>query len=671
MQGGGEGRVVRIAYCVSSFLRNTQYALPFVALLAFLLIHPTRAFAQDGYPGGYTLMPLDPGPVQLLSLMVDAGIRDDGAQAVADVQAVYRLHNTDKNQPRVVRVAFPGYAVEGAPPESFSLQAGGRDIGLSRGQQQWWVAEVPLGADERTNLVLSYSAPLGEGPFVRFRYPLDLTARLWPGRLESVRFTLDFAEPPNAQSWLHLTPESYKQTAESLTWSYDTVDPEAPIDYWLIRPAVWQQLRAARQLAVTTTTAAAQVDLGAIYARLATGGDEAVFDRYFPLAVAAYHQAQKLAPTEPAAYLALADLYRRRAARSDTPDPVFSALATEQQAAALENGVQDPALAQQVAAQYAELIAAARQNGDFAAAGAYLERLEALASRSQMPLETEAISRQRRQLGVDWAAATLRQQGPGAARAILAQAVGSESTAALALPFARIQSLQAEVSTQPGLRRIELAISPRTDGEPLVQRLYESLAATSAATVTLTGTQPPALQIEIPFEDGAELRRRQQTLAESIDPVDAEWAGLRALLQPHALDWTHSDDGWRTRDIYAETVSLANAQERYEAEALALEEAAASVDASHPLAAVLPDLLRAEAGIWRQLGRSQHARYFLTLYPYPGAALERTWVIAPGATAPMAGQAVQYRLERFAWAAAGVWLAALALAAVAWWGFRR
>lgn len=673
---GNQDFVVRIAFCVTRIVRTRQYATVFVLLMVSLLMRATIAQSQDGYPGGYTLMPLEPGPVRLLSLMVDASIRNDGAQALADVQAVYRLHNSDKNQSRVLRVAFPGFAVEGPPPDTFSLQAGGREIALSQGQQQWWVAEVPLGADERVNLLLTYSAPLGEGPFVRFRYPLDLTAQLWPGRLESARFTLDFAEPPNSQAWLSLTPETFKQTAEALTWSYDTVDPEAPIDYWLIHPALWGQLRAARQAAVAGgdqgASAAAQVDLGNIYARLAAGAaDPAIFDRYFPLAVAAYHQAQKLAPGEATAYLALADLYRQRAARSDPPDPAFSSLATEQLATAMENGVQDPALPQQVAAQYADLIAAARRNGDFAAAGAYLQRLETLASRSRLPLETEAVSAERRQLGIDWAAAVLQQQGPAAAREVLAQAVGVESTTALALPFARVQSLQAAIATQPGLRRIDLAISPRADGQALVQQLYTGLVAANAATVTLTSTLPPTIQIEIPFEDGADLGDRQQRLAEAIDPADTEWAGLLALLQPHALDWTRSDDGWRTGDGYDETVSLANAKEQFDAQALTLEEAAASVDPAHPLAAVLPDLLRAEAGIWRRLGDNQNARYTLTLHPRPGAALERTWAVAPGATVSMSGQASHYRLERFAWAAAAVWLAALALVAVAWWGFRR
>ncbi|MBX7234595.1 MAG: hypothetical protein K1X65_09445 [Caldilineales bacterium] len=643
-----------------------------VCLAALWFFLAPVAQAQEGYPGGYTLMPLEPGPVQLLSLMVDASIRDDGAQAVVDVQVVYRLHNTDKNQPRPLRVAFPGYAVEGPPPESFSLQAAGRDIALRQGQQQWWVAEVTLAADERLNLNLTYSTPLGAGPFVRFRYPLDLTARLWPGRLESARFTLGFTQPPNPQSWLQLTPETYKQTAESITWSYDTVDPDAPIDYWLMRPAIWEQLRAARQAAVASASAAAQFDLGAVYTQLATGaGEVAVFDRYFPLAVAAYHRAQELAPAEPAAYLALAELYRLRAARSDPPDPTFGALATAQLAAALENGVQDPSLAGQVAAEYADLIASARQRGDFAAAGAYLSRLEALASRSQAPLETEAIAAERRRLGIEWAATTLRQQGPAAARAALAQALGADAATALALPFARLQSLQAAVSTQPGRRQIELTLSPRgAEGEALVQRLYEGLARSKAATVALIGAQPPVIQIDIPFVDGADLRQRQQTLAASIDPADVEWSGLLALLQPHALDWTHRDERWRTRDIYAETISLANAGEQIEAQAINLEQAAASVDPSHPLAPVLPDLLAAEAAIWRQLAHNQHARFTLTLFPRPGAALERTWAVSSAAAVTMAGQAAQYRPERFVWAAAAVWAAALALTAAAWWGMR-
>ncbi len=632
------------------------------------------ASAQTDYPGGYTLMPLNPGPVRLLSIAVDASVRDDGQQTWVDAQAGYRVHNTDKNQPQKLRVAFPGYPVSDEPPQQFSLTASGREITLSRGNQQWWVAEVSLQPDERLTLLLNYTAGLGSAPFVSFRYPLDLTARLWPGRLESARFTLAFAEPPNPQSWLHLTPETYKLTAEALTWSFDTVDPEAPIDYLFLRPTLWQKLRAARQAASAADAApASYLTLGNIYVELATAMDDpALFDRYFPLAVAAFHQAQTDAPTDPTAYQTLADLYRRRAARTDPPDPIYLALATDQLALALENGVRDPSIIATVAQDFATAIAQARQARQYDTANAYLARLQALATKSQTPLESEALAQQRQGLVIDWTRAVLNEQGPMAARDILGENFGHLVAAQPSTGrFARMNSLQVDVETQPGLRRLRIVALPREGGEQLVQSLHDALRASGAATVTLINTQPPTFQLDIPFHDGAELAMRQEALASSVSG-EPEWAALAASLRPGALTWQQKDERWRSRDLYAETIDLSEVDTRIEDEAQTLEQAAAQVDTSQPLMVLLGEIWRAEAGVWRQLAANSQARYTLTLYPNPGAAIVRTWALAAGGSVQMQGQAVQYRWQPFLWLAGGLYLCFIAITGVIWlWRRRR
>lgn len=638
--------------------------------IVFLLLlgWSEAANAQTDYPGGYTLMPLNPGPVRLLSTTVDASVRDDGQQTWVDVQAGYRVHNTDKNQPRPLRVAFPGYPVSGEPPQQFGLTTSGREIALSRGNQQWWVAEVSLQPDERLTLLLNYTAGLGEAPFVSFRYPLDLTARLWPGRLESARFTLTFAEPPNPQSWLHLTPENHKLTAEALTWSFDTVDPEAPIDYLFLRPTLWQKLRAARQAAsVAGASSTSHLTLGDIYVELATAAnDPALFDRYFPLAVAAYHQAQIGAPADPAAYQSLADLYRRRAARTDPPDPTYLALATDQLATALENGVRDPGMVTAVTQEFAAAIAQARQAQQFDTANAYLARLQTLAAKSQTPLESEALAQQRQGLVIDWARAVLHEQGPMAARAILEENFGHLIAAKpFAGRFARMNSLQVEAETQPGLRRLRVIALPREDGEQLVQDLHDALRASGAATVTLISTQPPTFQLDIPFRDGDELKMRQGAIASSVSG-EPEWALLAALLRPDALAWQRTDERWRSRDIYTETIDLGEVETQIENEAQTLEQAAAQVDAAQPLMVLLGEIWRAEAGVWRQLAANSQARYILTLYPNPGAVIVRTWALAPGGSTPMRGQAMQYHWRPLLWLAGGLYVGFVAITGIIW-----
>ncbi|HEY53338.1 MAG TPA: hypothetical protein G4N94_07775, partial [Caldilineae bacterium] len=132
-------------------------------------------------------------------MTVDANIRDDGQQAIAEVQVVFRVHNQDKKNNRTLTVAIPGYPAPKPPPSQLSFATGGNPIPMTRGNQQWWVADIKLKPNQRRNLVLTYSASLGSAPFVRFSYPLELTAQVWPDRLNSARVTLTFTDPPNPQ----------------------------------------------------------------------------------------------------------------------------------------------------------------------------------------------------------------------------------------------------------------------------------------------------------------------------------------------------------------------------------------------------------------------------------------------------------------------------------------
>ncbi len=75
-------------------------------------------------------------------MTVDVNIRDDGEQAIAEVQAVFRVHNQDKQNDRKLTVALPGYPAPKPPPAQLSLTSGGDDIPVTAGFQQWWVGEA-------------------------------------------------------------------------------------------------------------------------------------------------------------------------------------------------------------------------------------------------------------------------------------------------------------------------------------------------------------------------------------------------------------------------------------------------------------------------------------------------------------------------------------------------
>ncbi len=639
--------------------------------LAATLVLAGVAQAQDKYPGGWVLMPVGSSPVVLLSTTADATIYEQAPEVFTDVQAVYRVHNNDKRQPQKLTVAFPGYAVEGPAPQGVTLTAAGHEVTLRKAETQWWLADVTLQPDERLSLTLKYTAPLGNGPFVQFRYPLDLIAKTWVGNLESARFTLAFSEPPNPQSWIRLTPDNYDLTAEAITWSFDAVDPKEPIDYIFLRPSLWERLRKARQTAVAPDAQApAAVALGDIYVELASAGDSAIFDRYFPLAVAAYNQAQAKAPADASAYLALAKLYRLRAERSTPPDPSYLGLATTQLANALENGVQDPAIAESVVKDFTTLMEAARQDGDFDTANTYLRRLDMLASHLPSLLDNASLVNERRRLAIDWAGQVLAEQGPAPARAVLGESLGAGIAQPPGARFAHISGIQVKTDTQLGRRRLEITVAPREGGESLVQSLHDAFAASGAGAVTLTSTQPPVIQVDLNFGDAGELRDRQERLAAALTD-EPEWAGLKAMLELDRLQWRRTDEGWRVVDSWNEEISLVQAAASLEDQAQALDRAAAGMDVTDSLNALLADLWRAEAQTWRRLAENTRSQYTLTMQPEPGAPIVRSWAIAGGAATTMTGAATQYRPFPYVWGVAGVYALFILVTGSLWWRRRR
>lgn len=626
---------------------------------------------QESYPGGYVLIPVGRTPIVLLSTTADATIYEQTPQVFIDVQAAYRLHNNDKRQAQKLTVAFPGYAVDGPAPQGVTLTASGHEVTFREADTNWWLADVTLQPDERTSLVLKYTAPLGEGPFVTFRHPLDVAAKAWPGNLESARFTLAFSEPPNPQSWIRLTPENYKLTAESINWSFDAVDPQAPIDYLFLRPSLWERLRKARQAAVAADApAAASIALGDVYVELASAGDDAIFDRYFPLAVAAYNLAQAKAPSDPAAYIALAGLFRQRAGRASPPDPSYLALATNQLATALENGVQDAGITETVVKDYAALIEAARQEGDFDAANTYFRRLDELATHVPTVLDNAALVDERRRLAIDWAREVLADEGPAPSRAVLEESLGPGIAQPPDAHFAHLNGLQVTTDTQLGHRRIEITAVPREGGESLVQDLQNALTAADAGAVTLAGTQPPVIQVDLSFGDAGELRQRQQRLADSLTD-EPEWTALKAMLEPERLEWRRNDVRWRSQDSWNEQVSLVDVAAVLGQQAQALDQAAGNLDTTDELNVLLADLWRAEAETWRRLGENNRARFTLTLQPEPGAPIVRTWSIAAGETTTMTGSATQYRLFPYVWWVAAAYALFMMATGLLWWRRRR
>ncbi len=630
-------------------------ALLLLFSLLLIMSGSSRAQSPEDYPGGYTLMPLSPDKIILLSMTADVSFHDDGTTTTVEVQLNYRLHNRDKGHEQTLRVAVPGYPAPKPPPTEVRLLLGGEEIKKQPGNQQWWIADVTMKPDQRANLVMVYSASLGENPIVHFRYPLELTAQMWPGRLESARFTISFAEPPNPQSWMSLTPEPYQLTAESVTWSYDVEDPAEPIDFRFIRPSLWRQIQEARRAAVASNAAEDYADLGEIYARLATTTHAPeIFDRYYPLAVASYAMAKQLAPHDARSYLALARLYQLRAELVPEEATTYTGLALNELVSALEQGVDDSMIETQVAKGFALLVATARLRGDFDAAHTYLQRFETLSQRYPALTNSLDIQAERRALAIDWARHVFEDRGSAPARGVLTQLFGEEIIKPEGVEFARLNSLYVTVRTEPHLRVININAAVRDHDASLMSRLARAFGGIEAASVQLQETSPAVLHVEIPFADASELLQRQAALADVIPP-QPEWALLQAILRPQQLAWSAEEERWRTVETYQEQVSFVAVSADAGMQSLLLQRQAGMLDTSDPLNQLRAEIWQQEANIWQNLAENSSVQYTLTLHPHPGAPLVQTWLASAGDVLIMNGSVVQYHLLAILLTALGIY----------------
>ena len=624
-------------------MQGWQWLFLLPVLLAMIFV-TSSSQAQSDYPGGYTVMPIDANQIVLLSMTVDVSFQDDGDTTFANVLVNYRLHNRDKAHSQKVQVAVPGYPAPKPPPTEISLLLNGKELNKKPGNTQWWVTTVALKPDTRANLVMSYRAPLGNESVVHFRYPLALTSVYWPGTLESARFSITFATPPNPQSWIALKPEGYDLTAEAITWSYDVTDPAEDIDYLFIRPSLWQKIQDARHAAAVEKSAASYTALAAIYAQLAASTkDPAIFERYYPLAVASYAQAQNIDPNDASSYVALAQLYQLQANLSPGDAASYISLALSELAEALKHGAGDETIRHEVEQGFLTLIDRARARGDYDAANTYFQRLDDLAQQIPGLVAPDVLQAERNNLALDWATQVLNDQGPAPAREVLSQLFDDKNLSPGGQDaFSRINSLYLDVHTEPHLRTIEINAAVRGD-TPILSQLAQLLANTQAANVSIKADDASMVHLEIPFSDANDLRTRLDVLARAV-PAEPEWAMIRAAFQPTTLKWEQNTERWHTVETFEEHVTLVPVSVELGGQAVQLEQAADSLDQSDPLNVLLAKIWRQEASLWRKLGDNSNARYTLTLYPNPGAPQVQSWILLSGEERTMLGKATEYQL---------------------------
>ena len=113
------------------------------------------------------------------------------------------------------------------------------------------------------------------------------------------------------------------------------------------------------------------------------------------------------------------------------------------------------------------------------------------------------------------------------------------------------------------------------------------------------------------------------------------------------LQWTQTEERWRTDETFVEDVSLVSAVAGPGEQALALSQSAQGLDQGDPLEALQARIWTAEADAWRRLADNNRAQYTVTLYPSPGAPIVRTWSLDPGDAVTMTAEAIHYHFWPF------------------------
>jgi len=285
---------------------------------------------------------------------------------------------------------------------------------------------------------------------------------------------------------------------------------------------------------------------------------------------------------------------------------------------------------------------------------------------SEMQRARDKLAEERRQLAIDWATTVLQDQGPGPAREGFEQSFGAGSSVPPTARFARLNSLHSNIETELGNRTITIEAAPRAGGVEMIRQLSEALQNVGVADVSFLDDQPAMIVIDLSFDSDDDLLEKQRALAAAVPP-EPEWTLLSAVLLPQSLTWDREEERWVTTDTYSENVSLVASVADIGVEALALEQAANSLDLADPLNTLRATIWRAEADVWRRLAENNGARFTLIMDPSPGPPVAQTWSLDPGEQVLMTGSARQYHILPVILAAVGVYIAIVLISFLVWW----
>jgi hypothetical protein len=610
------------------------------------------AHAEAPPTGTLTAVPTDGKPrgIQLRSQTVDVTIRQTPDGVLADTVLWVKFSNPGKQTvamplalggpqlgsralPQILDVSLDNRPVALESLEPFTARADGGPVIA-------YTLPITVPLKGSTALRVRYEQMLGEQDgLISYTYPMTATAR-WSGTPESLRMTLKFKTPFEAEQVLSRTPAAGRAERDGFTWHWDAQRPKTSIGVGFMSSAWWRDFSAARAAAAAPGAGpAAHLTLSSLYSRLAdlpapgfdSGAD--FYGRYFPSEVAELQAAlaapDGATPAELAAVrLRLAELYLAHAERLGLgSDSVYLQSAAVELEAALALDNTDATLRSTAGSLYAQLAQAAGARGDPATAAQHLARVAALDA-SGNTASPEALA----QAAILVRADEAFQRGDlETARRLVAQGFGPAAVELSGAPPPRANQTAVTVLTGPAERTLTLRL---TGGDPaasaaLLADAAAALARVPAARARAGGDQ---LTVAIPFTDSRGLTEAQARLAAAL-PAEPELALLHAALLPRRLAWEVRTGPLEATERYAELIDLGFAWQTWEARANRLEAASLGQGVAGEDEPTLARLQRAfwadDAAAWRKLAAESQASYRARI---AAAGPERHWEAPAGTT---------------------------------------
>lgn len=599
---------------------STRFVLLFVGLAWLLITQPDRlqaatpAAPKPSTPqhvaaqlqaGGLRFVPLLITPLEATTVQLQMHtaafqVDDSSGRLTLTVEARYRLKNGNTEAPATVplRIAPMIAADTMAPIEGLTLSADEQPLDLAPTNVGTYTAQVTIGVDGRTDLVLSYAVSLQEQKLPLLEYVVVGLQR-WPGS-PSLRVTATLPAAIVQPSWLRIGPDGWHFFAESAErigakWLYDGQQPDAPFVLQFIHPALWTQLEQATQAVQNSGTVSDFQQVGDLYQQLLLAATTenapgTIRERFYAQALAAYttgidRLATTATPPELATlYAGLATLYRSRVAEG--AGSVYATPLTTATQAALDRLPADDArrreLTQWLADGLQVLMTEAQQRQDWQDALRLSDQLSALPSDV---VDSLTLAKTKRLLLVQQALQLLEEDNRAAATAVAGNEVGDPTL--LPPPSADTLFHGWAITLTVTPQQQQLAIV----GQPVAARLADATAAFTAlgelwqtvanrgSTVEVAVTAPnradpangeagPTSPLRMTLAAPAETSFAELV---TLIPPRADWALLRTLLQQ--LPPTIGEErAWLNRRwTITQTLDLRASGEQWQAMATTLE----------------------------------------------------------------------------------------------------